>query len=183
MMEERILIAGAGGQGALTIGKFVARVGMEKHRVTYFPSYGAEVRGGTAHCHVVMSDTEIASPVVERATVLVLMNQMSYDRFAERLDEGGLMLLNSSMIDADGATPRGRTVRIPATQLAGEMGDIRVANMILTGALNHFKRIMDDEALLRVMQEMLGKEPSKVKLFDLNKTAFRIGAEQAAKLG
>jgi len=183
-MEERILIAGAGGQGALTIGKFVARVAMEKHRVTYFPSYGAEVRGGTAHCHVVISDSEIASPVVERATVLVLMNQMSYDRFAERLDAGGLMLLNSSMINTDGHMPRGgRVVRIPATQLAGEMGDIRVANMILTGALNHFKRIMDDEALLRVMQEMLGKEPSKVKLFDLNKTAFRIGAEQAARLG
>ncbi|MBN2583582.1 MAG: 2-oxoacid:acceptor oxidoreductase family protein [Planctomycetes bacterium] len=182
-MEERILIAGAGGQGALTIGKFVARVGMEKHRVTYFPSYGAEVRGGTAHCHVVISDSEIATPVVEEATVLVLMNQMSYDRFAERLNDDGLMLLNSSMIETDGAKPRGRVVGIPASQLAGEMGDIRVANMILTGALNHYKQIMDEAGFLAVMQEMLGKEPSKVKLFDLNKTAFRIGAEQAAKLG
>lgn len=181
-MEERILIAGAGGQGALTIGKFMARAAMNKHRVTFFPSYGAEVRGGTAHCHMVISDSEIANPVVDEATVLVLMNQLSYDRFAERLSGDGLMLLNSSMVETDGPGGGGRTVAIAASQLAGEMGSIRVTNMILMGALNHFKQIMSEKTFLEVMQEMLGRESSKAKLFDLNKAAFRLGAERARKL-
>ena len=180
-MEERILIAGAGGQGALTIGKFMARAAMNKHRVTFFPSYGAEVRGGTAHCHVVISESEIANPVVDEATVLVLMNQLSYDRFAERLSGDGLMLLNSSMVETDGAGG-GRTVAIAASQLAGEIGNIRVANMVMMGALNHFKQIMSEKTFLEVMQEMLGTDASKAKLFDLNKAAFRLGAERARKL-
>ena len=180
-MEERILIAGAGGQGALTIGKFMARAAMNKHRVTFFPSYGAEVRGGTAHCHVVISESEIANPVVDEATVLVLMNQLSYGRFAERLSGDGLMLLNSSMVETDGADG-GRTVAIAASQLAGEIGNIRVANMVMMGALNHFKQIMSEKTFLEVMQEMLGTDASKAKLFDLNKAAFRLGAERARKL-
>ena len=181
-MEERILIAGAGGQGGLTVGKFLARVAMNEHRVTFFPSYGAEVRGGTAHCHVVISDHEIANPVVDQATVLVLMNQLSYDRFAGRLSDGGLMLLNSSMVETDGADDGGRTVAIPASQLAGEIGNIRVANMVLMGALNHFKQIMSEKAFLDVMHEMLGRESAKAKLFDLNKAAFRLGGRRARKL-
>jgi len=180
-MEERILIAGAGGQGALTVGKFMARAAMNKHRVTFFPSYGAEVRGGTAHCHLVISDSEIANPVVDEATVLVLMNQLSYDRFAERLGGDGLMVLNSSMVEPDGAVG-GRTVAIAASQLASEIGNIRVANMVLMGALNHFKRIMSEKTFLEVMQEMLGRESSKARLFDLNKAAFLLGGQRARKL-
>ena len=130
---------------------------------------------------MVISDSEIANPVVDEATVLVLMNQLSYDRFAERLSGDGLMLLNSSMVKTDGAGG-GRTVAIAASQLAGEIGNVRVANMVLMGALNHFKQIMSEKTFLEVMQEMLGTDASKAKLFDLNKAAFRLGAERARKL-
>ena len=135
-MEERILIAGAGGQGALTLGKFVAQVAMEEHRVTFFPSYGAEVRGGTAHCHVVISDTEIADPVVEEATAMIVMNQASYARFAPRMRPDGLLVTNSSMVQPEPPVACGRLLAIPASQRAIELGDIRVANIILLGAMN-----------------------------------------------
>ena len=136
-MEERILIAGSGGQGALTIGKFVALMAMKEHRVTFFPSYGAEVRGGTAHCHVVISEGAIANPVVDEATVMIVMNQLSYRRFASRVRRDGLLLVNSSMVRAEPAVACGRLVAVAATQLANEMGEMRVANVILLGGAQY----------------------------------------------
>ena len=180
-MEERILIAGAGGQGALTVGKFLATVAMDAHRVTFFPSYGAEVRGGTAHCHVVISEDEIATPVVDQATTMIIMNQMSYQRFAENVQPDGLLLVNDSMVRCDPPPPCRQVVRIPATQLAGEMGDIRIANMILLGALNTLKPVTEDAAFLSVMERTLGKDPSKAKILELDKQAYRTGADQARK--
>ena len=182
-MEERILIAGAGGQGALTIGKFLATVAMNGHAVTFLPSYGAEVRGGTAHCHVVISDQEmIANPVVDEATVLVVMNQMSYRRFVARLRSDGLLVVNSSMVQADPRPPCQRVVAVPASQLASEMGDLRVANVILLGALNTARPLLDEPAVFSAMEEILGKDPSKSKLLELNKRAYKVGVEQARKV-
>ena len=181
-MEERILIAGAGGQGALTIGKFLATVAMEKHRVTFFPSYGAEVRGGTAHCHVVISETEIANPVVDEASVLVVMNQMSYNRFLPNVRPDSVLLLNSSMIEQDPPSPCRRTFAVNASALANEMGDIRVANVILLGVINTVHPLIDDARVNQTMGEMLGKNPSKAKILDLNKQAYQVGVEQGRKL-
>lgn len=180
-MEERILLAGAGGQGALTIGKFIAEVLMNKYRVTWFPSYGAEVRGGTAHCHVVVSDREIANPVVEEATVLLIMNQASYDRFRERLTDGGLLVCNSSLVTPDPADASW-TVAVRASELATEMGDVRVANMIMLGALNQVKHLMSVEELNRMVDHVLGTAPSKARLSDLNKRAFVAGQREAARV-
>jgi len=180
-MEERILIAGSGGQGALTIGKFIAQVAMADHRVTFFPSYGAEVRGGTAHCHVVISDHEIANPVVDEATVLVLMNQMSYRRFASRLRPDGLLVVNSTMVRAEPATACGQLVAVPASQLASEMGDLRVANVILLGAMNTARPLLDEQAVYRTMEEVLGHDASKSRLLDLNKQAYQVGVRQAQR--
>ena len=180
-MEERILIAGAGGQGALTIGKFLATVAMDEHRVTFFPSYGAEVRGGTAHCHVVISDQEIASPVVDEATLLIVMNQLSYRRFVTSLRPDGTLLANSSMVQQDPPAKCGQAVAVPATELAGEMGDIRVANMILLGAMNTVRPLMAETAVMTVMAKILGSDPSKAKILNLNKQAYKVGVEQARK--
>jgi 2-oxoglutarate ferredoxin oxidoreductase subunit gamma len=181
IMEERILIAGAGGQGALTIGKFLATVAMEKHHVTFFPSYGAEVRGGTAHCHVVISEDEIATPVVDEATVLMVMNQMSYGRFLPNLRRDGLLLVNSSMIRQEPPAECRKIVAVPASELAGEMGDIRVANVILLGVMNTVHPILDEEAVRLTMDHILGGDPSKSRLLDLNKQAYKVGAEQGRK--
>lgn len=180
-MDERILIAGAGGQGALTIGKFLATVAMRDRQVTFFPSYGAEVRGGTAHCHVVISDRPIANPHVDKATTLIVMNQMSYNRFRDRADEGCLVVLNSSMVEADPPIEWARIIRVPASQLASEMGELRVANMIMLGATNAAKPVVDEQEAAEVMRKMLGSDPSKAKLFDLNKRALEIGAEQVTQ--
>lgn len=180
-MEERILLAGAGGQGALTIGKFIAEVLMNKYRVTWFPSYGAEVRGGTAHCHVVVSDREIANPVVEEATVLLIMNQASYDRFRERLTDDGLLVCNSSLVTPDPADASW-TVGVRASELAAAMGDVRVANMIMLGALNQVKHLMSVEELNRMVDHVLGTAPSKARLSELNKQAFLAGQREAAQV-
>ena len=180
-MEERILIAGAGGQGALTIGKFLATVAMEAHRVTFFPSYGAEVRGGTAHCHVVISEDEIATPVVDQATMLIVMNQMSYRRFLPNLRRDGVLILNSSMIQQDPPADCRKVVDVPASELAGEMGDIRVANVILLGVMNVVHPLLDESAVNRTMEKILGSDPSKAKILNLNKQAYKVGAEQGRK--
>lgn len=183
VMQERILIAGAGGQGALTIGKFLATVAMDAHRVTFFPSYGAEVRGGTAHCHVVISDDQqIADPVVDHASVLIIMNQLSYRRFIDRINPDGLLLLNNSMVTPETEPQCGRVVSVPMSELASEMGDIRVGNVIMLGVLNTVHPLLDEAAVFTAMENILGGDPSKSKILDLNKQAYRVGAEQGRKL-
>jgi 2-oxoglutarate ferredoxin oxidoreductase subunit gamma len=182
-MEERILIAGAGGQGALTIGKFLATVTMDEHHVTFFPSYGAEVRGGTAHCHVVISDREIATPVVDRATTLIIMNQMSWGRFSGQVAAEGLLLVNGSMVRPEPAPPCGRLASVPASELAAEMGDIRVANVILLGAFNAIRHLVPDQRILDAMQRIFGGDPTKAGTLDLNRQAYQVGLAQAAKAG
>ena len=181
-MEERILIAGAGGQGALTIGKFLASVAMEQHRVTFFPSYGAEVRGGTAHCHVVISEDEIANPVVDEATLMIVMNHLSYRRFAGSVRPDGLLLLNGSMVQQDPPAVCGRAVSVPATELASEMGNIRVANMILLGVMNAVHPLLEEKAVDATMRKILGSDPSKARILDLNRQAYKVGLNQGRKL-
>ena len=196
-MIERIIMAGSGGQGLMTLGKLVATVTMQQGlHVTYFPSYGAEVRGGTANCQVVLSDQEVYSPIVERADTLILMNQPSYERFRDMLAPDGLMVLNSSMI-ADGATgaarplqavqgcslqsgepaQRAAIVRVRATDIANDLGDLRVGNMVMLGAYSAVRDLVPQEAVAEYLREAFGER--KAALVDLNLAAFRAGREQA----
>lgn len=178
-MDERMIFSGFGGQGLMTLGKFTAELLMHRHEVTFFPSYGTEVRGGTAYCHVCVSDRPIASPVVEHATCLVVMNQMSYDRFAELVQPEGLVLSNQSMIEPTGAHGNAHLVEIDASGLANDMGNVRVANMILLGALNRLKGLAGDKELVGLLETKLGTDPDKRGILDLNKKALTVGAEQA----
>lgn len=172
-MTERAIIAGFGGQGVMTVGKFVASVGMhEGKHVTYFPSYGAEVRGGTAHCHLVVSDEPIFSPIVETADTLILFNQPSYDRFISKLKPDGLLLTNSSMVKA--GNHNGKSLAIPATDLANEIGNVRVANIIIMGAYVAQKGIFDPDNVLVEIERELADKP---KLIALNRQAFQRGLE------
>lgn len=133
-MEEKIIIAGFGGQGIMYLGKLICQAGMRMGlNVTYIPSYGAEVRGGTANCHVVLSDRTIASPVVGSATTLIIMNEPSLLKFESSLSPDGLLLLNSSLIKIK---PKRNDIRIepvPATETAHRLGDVRVANVVMLG--------------------------------------------------
>ncbi len=165
-MTERILIAGWGGQGLMTLGKFIAMVAMrlDKH-VTWIPAYGAEVRGGTAYCHVIISDEPIHSPIVAQADTLILMNQPSYDKFHAMIAKGGLLLVNSTTVTQEQPHPEARTVRLPATGLAIQLGNVRVANMVMLGAYRAYKDFMPLDAVHAILAETLtGRGASLVEL-------------------
>jgi 2-oxoglutarate ferredoxin oxidoreductase subunit gamma len=181
-VDERMIFSGFGGQGLMTLGKFVAELLMDRFNVTFFPSYGTEVRGGTAYCHVCISDRPIASPIVEEATCLVVMNQMSYDRFAPMVRQGGLVIANSGMIKPTGAHGTARLVEIDASGLANEMGEVRVANMILLGALMVLKHFATEKDVVTMLEKKLGTGPGKREMLALNKQALRVGAAEAAKI-
>jgi 2-oxoglutarate ferredoxin oxidoreductase subunit gamma len=181
-MDERMIFSGFGGQGLMTLGKFVAELLMHRHEVTFFPSYGTEVRGGTAYCHVCISDRPIASPTVEQATCIVVMNQMSYDRFAPLVRPDGLVISNSSMVKPTGAHGAARLVEIDASGLANEMGEVRVANMIMLGALAAIKGLATEKEIAALLDEKLGGAAGKGRMLDLNKQALRVGAEEAKRV-
>jgi len=181
-LDERIIFSGFGGQGLMTLGKFVAELLMGRRYVTFFPSYGTEVRGGTAYCHVCISDRPVASPIVEEATCLVVMNQMSYDRFAPLVRPDGLVLSNSGMVKPTGAHGTARLVEIDASGLANEMGNVRVANMILLGALAVIKGLAAEKEIVALLEHKLGAEAGKREILDLNRQALRVGAAEAGRL-
>ena len=176
-MEERMIFAGTGGQGIMLMGKLLAMAVMNEGRnVTWFPSYGAEVRGGTAHCHVVIADGEVYSPLVERAGTLVVMNEQSLGRFRKRLEKGGFLAVNTSMAaapeDADGPV-----LSVRATDIANELGNIRIANMVMLAAVNARKRLVTDDSLWAAVEEYAGKE--RAHLLDINRKAFEKGLDAA----
>ena len=164
-MLEKVIMAGFGGQGLLFMGKLVAQAMMNQGKhVTYFPSYGAEVRGGTAHCHVIISDDEIHSPVADTATALVIMNDQSYARFAPCLQSDGLLFLNTSIVHGHEDT-KGITVPIAASDEANELGNMRVGNMIMMGAYIEARKLMSHETLVEYLSKTLTtKKPEMLKV-------------------
>jgi 2-oxoglutarate ferredoxin oxidoreductase subunit gamma len=178
-MEQRMIFAGAGGQGLMMLGKLVAYAAMNEGRsVTWFPSYGAEVRGGTAHCHIVISDTEVYSPIVEKATALLIMNEPSLKRFLPRLAADGLVVLNTSLAQPP-VGANGSFLAVPATDIANELGNIRVANMAMLGALNARAKLVSEEAFASAVRESLGE--SKKALLGVNLDAYRRGFQIGAR--
>ena len=170
-MLERVIFAGFGGQGVLTIGKMVARVGMQKfEHVTYFPSYGTEVRGGTANCQVILSEEEIASPLVEKADSAILMNQPSVERFLPRVKKQGRAFVNTSLIESPEDR---RIVPLPATEMASEINDIRAANIIMLGAYLSGQKWADKKLFVKNLEEMFKKKGGET--LELNLKAFELG--------
>ena len=175
-VEEQMIFAGFGGQGLLTAGKLLAAcVTAEDRHVTYFPSYGSEVRGGTANCQLIISEKPIASPLVEEATALLIMNRLSMERFLPLLSPGGLMVLNSSMVNAPGRLDGIDVIETPSTELAIDIGNIQVANMIMLSALNEVKRLVKSERLVRTLAERLSGR--RERLIPLNEKALEVGRQ------
>jgi len=132
---EELVIAGFGGQGVLLAGKLTAQTAMvNEHQVTYMPSYGAEVRGGTANCMIVISDEPIASPIISHPTSLIALNKASMDKFAPRLQSGGLLILNRSLIDERPSRSDIEILEIPADEIAMELQSPKSTNMVALGA-------------------------------------------------
>lgn len=181
-MTEQVIMAGFGGQGLLFMGRLLAQMMMEKNfQVTWFPSYGAEVRGGTCNCHVIVSDEEIFSPIVERATTLCIMNEPSYYRFAPRLVPDGILLLNTTMVPSVDPASDARIVPVPATDLAAELGNVRVANMVMIGVYNTLRKLVTPEELLEGVRGALSG--SKSGLFEINRRAIQCGIDYVRTLG
>lgn len=179
--EHRIIVAGFGGQGVLTLGKVLCTAAMSEGKtVTYLPSYGAEVRGGTANCQVVISNDTVYSPLVERADSLIIMNQLSYDKFAGRVKPQGLLLVNSSVIELDEVPVEGpaTVLALPATEMAAEMGNVKIANVILLSAFVTMTHLVGQESCTAALEGLLGER--KASLMDLNMQAMRRGVDLAA---
>lgn len=177
---EKVILAGFGGQGMMLAGRLLAQAAMlDGKYITFFPSYGTEVRGGTAHYHLIVSTEEIYSPVVEIADTLLIMNQPSYLKFKDRLKSGGALFLNSSMVEQVENDNEHNIFKIPATEIASELGNVLVSNMVMMGAYNAVKKLVPAAKLLDYLQGMLvGK---KASLFEINKLAIKHGEECALK--
>jgi 2-oxoglutarate ferredoxin oxidoreductase subunit gamma len=177
--EYRLIAAGSGGQGVLTIGKLIATAALrEGNQVTYLPAYGSEVRGGTTSCHIVVSHERILSPAVEKPDSLILLNQASFERFSSLFREGVLLIVNTSLVKAakypDGAT----VIEVPATDRAVEMGSIQAANMLMLGAFTAASGLCRTETMRQAVQEAL-RTPRK-EVIELNLRAFDEGAKSAS---
>ncbi|OQX53820.1 MAG: 2-oxoacid:ferredoxin oxidoreductase subunit gamma [Candidatus Omnitrophica bacterium 4484_213] len=177
-MTERIICAGFGGQGIVTLGKILAHTGMlEKRNVTYIPKYGAEMRGGTAHCMVIISDNLISSPLVSVPDSAIVMNLPSLLKFEESLKAKGDLFLNSSLIKKETERKDIRVIKIPATEIATKLGNKQVANMVMLGAYFKQKRMFFEENIFIALEEVLNKP----ELLSINKQAVKEGMKEVSE--
>ncbi|WP_411681155.1 2-oxoacid:acceptor oxidoreductase family protein [Clostridium thailandense] len=173
-METNLCVAGFGGQGVMTLGKFLASATCDStdKNVTFFPSYGAEQRGGTANCFVVISNEMIGAPLGDVMDDLIVMNEPSLDRFIGTLKEGGTLFINSSIVNKEITRKDIKVVSAPVTELALEMGNAKVLNVIMLGVYIGFTNIIPEEVMLDTIVKKLGK---KATLIPMNKEAFEKG--------
>ena len=173
-MKKEIIISGFGGQGVLAIGKNLVEAGLEEGlEVTWAPSYGPEMRGGTANCHVVLSDRKIGSPLVVRPTELIAMNGPSLEKFAHMVQQGGLILINSSVVRETVEQPGVRTLYIPCGEIAEELGNPKVANMVMLGAYIGATGALHPDTVRSMIHHMF--TGAKAKLVPLNLQALERG--------
>jgi 2-oxoglutarate ferredoxin oxidoreductase subunit gamma len=179
-MHHDVIMAGFGGQGILMIGNLLAVAGLRQgHRVTFFPSYGVEMRGGTANCTVTLSDREIGSPVTNRPLGVIAMNEPSVIKFGPRVRAGGSLVLNASLVPDSVSVPAEiHTWRVPCNEIALELGDGRLASMVAIGAYVEATGVVTPVHLEDALAEVL---PEKArKLIPLNLRAITAGRETVA---
>ncbi|MDF2884547.1 MAG: 2-oxoacid:ferredoxin oxidoreductase subunit gamma [Clostridiaceae bacterium] len=173
MASQELIFAGFGGQGILSMGKFLAYAGMDANlNVSWLPSYGPEMRGGTANCSVILTNESIGSPIVTKADTLIVMNRPSLDKFEEIVHSGGLIVMDSDLVDRMPVRKDLEVIAIPAQTIAEELGSKKIANMILLGALVKKTGIVSIDQLLDAL-----KAHGKEKFFEVNKKAIEKGIE------
>lgn len=175
-----VIMAGFGGQGVMLIGNLLAYSGMEQGlNVTYIPVYGPEMRGGTANCTVVISDDAIGSPIIPRPKSLIIMNRPSLDKFQPELVDGGVLVVNSSLVDpALADAGRVRLVTVPANEIADSLGNTRMANMVALGAYVNATGIVPLSTVERCLDHVIPERYSH--LIPKNAEALRAGAAYMA---
>ena len=176
MLNERIICAGFGGQGVMLMGQLISYAGMlEGKEVSWLPSYGPEMRGGTANCSVMVSDRSIGSPVItDDATVAMVLNLPSLDKFENDVVPGGKLLINSSLIEKKATRTDITAYYIPANEIAVELGNPRVANMVMLGAFLELTKTVEVSSVLSALKKTFGE--SKLHLMPVNEEAMKRGA-------
>ena len=170
--ELTIKVAGFGGQGVLLLGQLLTEMGMKEGlEVSWLPSYGPEMRSGSAHCHVCLSKERIGSPLVSYPDVLIAMNEISLRKFASRVAPGGLILYNRDSLPTDFVNPQARVICVPASEIADRLGSAKVANVVMLGALLEETECMSVDTAMTVIESKV----RKVELLDANRKALQAG--------
>ncbi len=174
-MQNETIIAGFGGQGVLFTGKVLSYAAFENDlEVTWFPSYGPEMRGGTANCTVVISNEEIGSPQVLNPRAAIAINQPSLEKYEDLIVPGGYLIVNTSLVNRPVKREDITTIEIPATKLAEEIGNKRYTNIILLGGLAAVADFLDMKSIEKNLKKSLSGK--KETLFEINRTALHKGA-------
>ncbi len=172
-MKLKLFFAGSGGQGTLAMGQMIAKAAMDEGKeVTWLPSYGPEMRGGTANCTVVVSDKPISCPLINDADVLVAMNLPSLRKFETMVNPGGIILMNSSLIPEKCLRDDVKVIEIPANDLANELGNEKCANIIMLGAILKETGIVDPNTIRTELEHMFSGR--KAKFLPLNQQALEM---------
>ena len=176
MSTRKFLFSGFGGQGILFTGKLMAYKGlMEEKQVSWLPSYGPEMRGGTASCSVIVSDRQVGSPIVSNPDVLIAMNLPSLDRFESAVVSGGIIFADSTLIERDVERKDVTVYKIPATQLASDNGIPTLANMILLGKILKELGEFDPESVNAALKKVISAK--RADMLEVNLRAMQIGAD------
>ena len=175
-MNKEMIFSGFGGQGVMLMGQIIAYAGMmEGQQVSWFPAYGPEMRGGTANCSVIIGDEPVGTPIVTEPGVIVAMNLPSLDKFEPMLTAGGSLLINSSLIERG---PHRRDVKsflVPCNDIAKELGNLKVANMVMVGAIVAASGAVSIESVINILAKKIFK--NKPQVMQLNEQAIRRGVE------
>lgn len=171
---EKIICSGFGGQGIMVMGKFLSYVALEAGKfTTYLPAYGAEVRGGTAHCMVTISDSEIYSPYIDEADAVIVMNEPSVRKFENRIKKEGVLIINKSLVSVKSRRDDLKIIEVPFTEIATRLGNIKCANTVALGTYLSAKSIAPKKTIDAVLSKMLaGLRP---EIFEVNREAIKEG--------
>jgi 2-oxoglutarate ferredoxin oxidoreductase subunit gamma len=175
MATQQVICAGFGGQGVMSMGQLLTYAGMiEGKNVSWLPSYGPEMRGGTANCSVVVSDKPVGSPIITDATTAIVMNLPSMIKFEQDLVKDGILLINSSLIDKKPSRDDVKAYFVPANEIANELGNAKVANMVMLGAFLELTKTVEVDSIIAALKKVFG--PAKEHLVPMNKDALERGA-------
>lgn len=175
MATQQVICAGFGGQGVMSMGQLLTYAGMlEGKNVSWLPSYGPEMRGGTANCSVIVSDSPVGSPIVTDATAVIVMNLPSLLKFEKDLVKDGILLVNSSLIDKKASRDDIQAYYVPANEIANEIGNSKVANMVMLGAFIELTKAVEVDSVIAALKKVFG--PSKEHLIPMNQEALARGA-------
>jgi len=175
-MYLEVIIAGFGGQGVMLMGETICEAATSMGiNATFFPSYGPEMRGGTANCNVIVSDKPIASPVLATSQNIIVMNKPSLDKFESKVKEKGILFVNSSLIDREVSRDDIEVIKVPANEIAEKIGNTVVANMVMLGAFIEKTKVIPIEKVKFVVEKFLSEK--KKELIEINFKALEEGAK------